>query len=175
MKRLWQSLHGMPPYLLSSIAGALTVAQAVLAFLFFDPGHEALQWAGWICLWSAGVFGVLPIITLGRRGGVPKGKGYVHTTALVDGGIYAIVRHPQGGVAGLLINLGVMLVARHWSTIVLGAISMALTYIDTFNQDRTCIDKFGEPYRRYMQRVPRVNFVAGVIRLLRRGKTKEAP
>jgi hypothetical protein len=37
-------------------------------------------------------------------------------------------------------------------------------------EDRYCIDRFGDDYRRYMQRVPRVNFVAGVIRLLRQGK-----
>jgi hypothetical protein len=30
--------------------------------------------------------------------------------------------------------------------------------------------KFGDDHRRYMQRVPRLNIVAGVIRLLRRGK-----
>ena len=173
MRRFQEFLYGLQPYLLASIAGALTVVQIILAFLLFQPGMEVLQWAGWICLWTAGLFGVLPIITLRQKGGVSKGKSYVHTTVLVDSGVYAIVRHPQGGVAGLLINLGVMFITRHWSVITLGVVALALTYTDTFKEDRYCIDKFGDDYRRYMQRVPRVNFVAGVIRLLRRGKRKE--
>jgi protein-S-isoprenylcysteine O-methyltransferase Ste14 len=173
MIRLPESLYELHPYLLASIAGALTVAQIILAFFLYQPGLEALEWAGWICLWTAGVFGVLPIIMLRRKGGVPEGKSYVHTTVLVDSGIYAIVRHPQGGVAGLLMNLGIILIARHWLIIALGVVAMALTYIDTFKEDGHCVEKFGDEYRTYMQRVPRVNFVAGVIRLLRRGKMEE--
>jgi protein-S-isoprenylcysteine O-methyltransferase Ste14 len=170
MSRFEGFLYGLRPYLLASIAGALTVAQIILAFLFHQPGSEIFQWAGWICLWTAGLFGVLPILTLRRKGGVSKGKSYVHTTVLVDSGIYALVRHPQGGVAGLLISLGVMLITRHWTVITLGVVAMALTYMDTFKEDLYGIDKFGDDYRRYMKRVPRVNVVTGLIRLLRRAQ-----
>ncbi len=173
MKRIQVFLYGLRPYVLASVSGALTVAQIILAFLLYEPGLEILQWAGWICLWISGLFGVLPIVSLRRMGGVPKGKSYVHTTVLVDTGIYAIVRHPQGGVAGLLINLGIMLIARHWLVTVLGSVALVLTYLDTFNEDRNCIEKFGDDYRRYMERVSRVNFVAGSIRLLRPGIKEE--
>jgi protein-S-isoprenylcysteine O-methyltransferase Ste14 len=156
------------PLLLSSIASVLTVAQIILAFFFNQPGLGALKWAGWICLWTSGVFGVLPIITFRRKGGVAKGESYMKTTVLVDTGIYAIVRHPQGGTAWLLINLGVMLVAQHWSSVMLGLASMVLAYADSFNADQSCIEKFGDVYKRYMERVPRVNAVAGIIRLVRR-------
>ncbi|MGD2148334.1 MAG: hypothetical protein PVH41_16700 [Anaerolineae bacterium] len=154
------------PFLLSSVAGALTVAQIVLAFFLNRHGSEALAWAGWICLWTSAVFGVLPIITFRRKGGVAKGESYVKTTVLVDSGLYALVRHPQGGTAWLLINLGVMLVAQHWSSVALGLPSLVLVYTDTFKADRYCIDKFGEAYRHYIERVPRVNFVVGIGRLL---------
>ena len=162
-------LPNLNPYLLSSIAGALTVAQIVLAFFLHRPGPEALDWIGWIFWWTAGIFGMLPIITFRVKGGVPKGQSYIKTTVLVDTGIYAIVRHPQGGVAGLLINLSVMLLARHWSSVVLGILSMALFYADTYyNTDQACIEKFGHAYEEYMEMVPRVNFLAGVLRLIRR-------
>ena len=156
------------PLLLSSVASVLTVAQIALAFFFNQPGLDALKWVGWICLWTSGVFGMLPIITFRRKGGVAKGESYMKTTVLVDTGIYAIVRHPQGGTAWLLINLGVMLVAQHWSSVTLGLASMVLAYVDSFNADQSCIEKFGDVYERYMERVPRVNFVAGIIRLVRR-------
>jgi protein-S-isoprenylcysteine O-methyltransferase Ste14 len=167
MKRFQEFFYGrLHPFLLSSIAGLLTVAQIALAFFVHGPGFEAAAWAGWICLWTSGIFGMLPIITFRRKGGVPSGESYLKTTVLVDSGIYAIVRHPQGGTAWLLINLGVMLVAQHWSSVVLGLVSMALVYADTFKADRTCIEKFGAAYSRYMERVPRVNFVIGIVRLV---------
>ena len=165
MKRFQGLLYGLHPYLLSSIAGTLTVAQIVLVFVLKQPRLKALEWAGWICWWIGAIFGVLPIITLRRKGGVAKGQSYMKTTVLVDTGIYAIVRHPQGGTAWLLLNLAAMLIAQHWSSLVLGLTSMALAYLDHFKADQRCIEKFGDPYRQYMQSVPRVNFVLGLIRL----------
>ncbi len=170
MKRFQEFVYGLHPFLLSSIAGVLTVAQIVLAFFLHRPGPEALEWAGWVCLWTSAIFGWLPIITFRRRGGVAKGESYIKTTVLVDTGIYAIVRHPQGGTAWLLINLGVMLIAQHWTSVLLGLASLVLVYLDIFKADQYCIEKFGDAYKRYMERVPRVNLVAGIIRLVQRRK-----
>jgi len=166
MKRFQEFLYSLHPFLLVSIASVLTVVQIVLAFFLYQPGSEALEWAGWICLWTAGFFGVLPIITFRRKGGVLKGKSYIKTTVLVDTGIYAIVRHPQMGVSWMLICPGVMLIAKHWSSVVLGVLAMVLAYLDLMKADQRCIEKFGDAYERYMQKVPRVNFVAGIIRLV---------
>lgn len=173
MKRFQKVLYSLHPFLLASIAGVLTVAQIVLAFLLHGRSPEALQWAGWICLWTLGIFGVLPIITFRSKGGVPKGESFTKTTVLVDTGIYAIVRHPQGGTTWLLINLGVMLIAWHWTSMILGLVSMGLVYADTFKADQYCIEKFGDPYKRYMQEVPRVNFLVGITRYLRRGRRQK--
>ena len=164
MIRFKELLYNLNPYFLSSFASVLTVAQIVLAFFLHGHGSEALQWAGWICLWTSGIFGVLPIMTFRRKGGVPKGESYTKTTVLVDTGIYAIVRHPQNGTAWLLINLGVILIAQHWTSLVLGLASMVLVYADNLKDDQYCIEKFGVAYKEYMERVPRVNFVAGIIR-----------
>ena len=167
MKRFQDFVYGLNPWLLSSIAGVLTVAQIVLAFILRRIGSEALEWAGWICLWTSAIFGMLPIITFRRNGGVSKGKSYIKTTVLVDTGIYAIVRHPQMGAAWMLICIGLMLITRHWSSIALGVPAMVLVYLDLLKADQSCTEKFGDAYRRYMERVPRVNLVAGIVRLLR--------
>jgi protein-S-isoprenylcysteine O-methyltransferase Ste14 len=172
MVRFQGHLYSLNPWLLSSIAGALTVAQIVLAFVLGEPRSAILEWAGWICLFTSAFFGWLPIFALRRRGGVAKGQSYIRTTVLVDSGIYAIVRHPQSGTAWLLINLGFILIAQHWCSLVLGLVSMVLAYVDLFNADRRCSEKFGEPYRQYMDRVPRVNFVLGLVRLLRRAGSR---
>lgn len=169
MKDFKEIFYNLHPLLLSSVASLLTIAQIILAFFLYGNGPEALKWTGWICIWISAIFGILPIITFRRKGGVPEGESYMKTTRLVDSGIYAIVRHPQGGTAWLLINLGVMLVAWHWTSLVLGLASMCLVYADTFKADQYCIEKFGDAYRHYMRKVPAVNFLAGILRFLQSG------
>ena len=167
VKRFQKFLYSLHPLLLSSIASVLTVAQIALAFFLQGYALEVLEWVGWICIWVSGIFGILPIITFRTKGGVSRGESYMKTTVLVDTGIYAIVRHPQGGTAWLLINLGIMLIAGDWTSVVLGLVSMGLIYADTFKTDQYLIDKFGDAYKRYIERVPRMNFVVGIIRLVR--------
>ncbi len=118
--------------------------------------------------YQVGWFSLDQLETLRKKGGVPQGKSYVHTTTLVETGIYAIVRHPQIGTAWLLMCTGLMFITQHWISVALGVPAMALAYLDVLKADQDCIDKFGDAYRRYMERAPRVNFVAGIARLLTR-------
>ncbi len=167
MKSFREFIYNLHPYALCCISAPLTIAQIVLAFVIHQPRNETLQWAGWILWWASAVLGWLPIFTFRRRGGVAKGKSYVHTTRLVDTGIYAVVRHPQMGTAWLLMCVALMLITQHWISVELGVPAMVLAYLDVLKADQRCIEKFGDAYRRYMERVPRVNFVTGVIQLAR--------
>ena len=78
-----------------------------------------------------------------------------------------VVQHPQY-LSFMLINVGLMLIAQHGLVIAMGAVAVVLNYIIALEADRAGIEKFGDAYRRYMQKVPRMNFLAGLIRLLRR-------
>jgi protein-S-isoprenylcysteine O-methyltransferase Ste14 len=170
MKRWQEFLYHLHPFLLCAIWAPLVIAQIVLAFLLRQPGSEALREAGWVAWWLSAIFGWLPIFTLRSKGGVAKGDSFVKTTQLVTTGIYAIARHPQMGAAGLLMCLGLMLITQHWASVALGVPAMILIYLDLLKADECCIQKFGDAYRRYMERVPRVNFVLGIIRLLQPSK-----
>jgi protein-S-isoprenylcysteine O-methyltransferase Ste14 len=160
-------LDGLPAHLLAWIWAALLFLQMGLAFFVFtEPRSQGLRVAGWT-IWALGtVFAVVPIFTLRTRGRVPPGKSYMETTDLVDTGIYAIVRHPQSGTAGILLNLALALIGQHWLLVILAAVSIALLYIDLIKADQACIQKFGPDYEDYMKRVPGVNFLAGILRLL---------
>ena len=70
------------------------------------------------------------------------------------------------GLAGMLIGIGVSLIAQHWAVAVLGAVVVIIFYVDTYEEERSCLAKFGEAYEKYMQRVPRANFILGIVRLL---------
>ena len=151
-------------------ASVLIVAQYILAFFIFKlPGLRVLQWIGWGIWLLSLYFGIAPIVIFRRKGGVANGKSYVATTCLVDTGLYAIVRHPQY-LAGILFSLALMLMAQHWVVISLGFISMVLLYFNIQAADRDGLDKFGDEYRLYMQKVPQVNFILGFIRWLRSGR-----
>jgi len=133
-----------------------------------EPGfYLPLFIIAWI-VWAFGMVLVMaPIIMFPRRGGVPKGKSFVHTTKLVDTGIYAVVRHPQytGGIYAIFITT--LLAYPHWLFAVLGVLGVTLTYISCIDEDKRLIQQFGDKYKEYMQRVPRVNIFLGVIRLWR--------
>lgn len=123
---------------------------------------------GWV-VWSVGMVLVMaPIVVFPRRGGIPKGKSFVHTTRLVDSGIYAVVRHPQylGGI--LSIFVATLLLYPHWLFAILGIPGAVILYWSTREEEQRLVERFGKDYRAYMQRVPRMNLILGIIRLLRK-------
>jgi len=77
-----------------------------------------------------------------------------------------MVRHPQY-LGWLLMYPAMMLFNTHWLIVVLGLLGMVCVYLFTRQEDTHLVEKFGKPYERYMQAVPRMNFITGVIRLVR--------
>ena len=143
------------------------ILQFVLFFFFYynHMGIDVLLYVGWF-LWGLSIiFGIVPMHTFRKKGGVRKGKSYIHTTKLVDTGIYSIVRHPQY-LAGFLLIIALMLLTQHWLCIIAGMIALVAFYVDTLRADAQAIEKFGREYKRYMRRVPRLNFVLGITRRL---------
>jgi len=112
------------------------------------------------------VFGMLPVMEFRKKGRVRNGKSYIHTTQLVDTGIYSIVRHPQY-VTFILWALAGMLLFQHWIVVFLGIPIFPLTYIDLIKADKDAIKQFGDDYKAYMKKVPRANFLLGIIRRFR--------
>ena len=152
--------------LLAVILTLAMVGQIVLAFILYsEKANTAIVNLGWVILWISAVFGWLPIFTFKKYGGVPKEKSYIQTTLLVERGVYAIVRHPQY-LAGILMGLALPLISQHWLVGVLGLIVILVTYFNTFDEEQLNLEKFGETYHQYMHRVPRLNFLLGIYRLL---------
>ena len=128
--------------------------------------YPALFIIGWV-VWAFGMVLVMaPIVMFPRRGGVPKGKSFVNTTRLVDTGIYAVVRHPQytGGVFSIFLTT--LLWYPHWLFGVLGVIGTVVIYMSCREEDQRLIEQFGNDYRTYMKRVPRMNILLGIFRII---------
>jgi protein-S-isoprenylcysteine O-methyltransferase Ste14 len=143
----------------------------VLTVVLETTSYQALSIVGWV-VWTFGMVLVLaPMVMFPRWGGVAKGKSFVHTTRLVDTGIYSVVRHPQylGGVFALFV--ATLLWYPHWLFGVLGAIATAVIYISSREEDQRLVQQFGDDYVNYMQSVPGMNLPLGLIRLLRRRRS----
>jgi protein-S-isoprenylcysteine O-methyltransferase Ste14 len=54
-----------------------------------------------------------------KKGGAPKGESIVHTTVLIDSGVYPAVRHPQY-LGFMLFILALVLMFQHWLSIFSG-------------------------------------------------------
>ena len=142
----------------------------VLLKVIEPKGNNILSILG-VFFWSVGmIFVIYPVIYFKLKGGVSKGKSYVKTNTLVTSGLYSIVRHVQytGGI--LSIFIATPLLYPHWIFVILGIPGILLTYLGTKREDKLMIEKFGAEYNRYMNKVPAINIVAGVIRKLNETK-----
>jgi len=156
-----------------TILTILMVAQIILFIIFFNYGKVSLlKYIGYFCWALSAIFGWFPIYEFKKKGKVPKRKSYIYTTELVTSGVYSIVRHPQY-LAGMLLSLAFILISQHWSVLILGVPAIIIFYEDMFDADKSSIKKFGDDYKRYMKRVPRMDFFTGLIRLIKHKNSKK--
>ena len=148
------------------VGGVLLLVQFALLWVLDTSvdvkGLETLAWAVWLV---AVTLIALSLLTLHRRGQARPGRDCVETEALVDTGVYALVRNPMY-LGWNLMYLSVALFKPHWILTALGLLGVACVYAFTIQEERLLLGKFGDAYRGYMQAVPRFNVVAGAIRLL---------
>ena len=136
----------------------------VLLKVIEPQGNNILSYLGFI-FWSVGmIFVIYPVIYFKLKGNVSKGKSFVKTNKLVTSGLYSIIRHVQytGGI--LAIFIATPLLYPHWIFIVLGIPGILLVYLGTKREDKLLIEKFGNDYKKYMDKVPAINILAGILR-----------
>ena len=154
----------------ATFSSILFISQIVVGIYLLSEisQNEILAYIGvGIYVFAGMVFGALPVFEFRRKGGVGKGQSYIHTTKLVDTGIYSVVRHPQY-LTFIMWAIAGILLFQHWFVILLGIPVIPLTYVDLIKADKDAIGKFGENYKAYMKKVPRANFLLGIIRRLRK-------
>jgi protein-S-isoprenylcysteine O-methyltransferase Ste14 len=71
----------------------------------------------------------------------------------------------------LLISASI-LISQHWLSAIAGVLALVWLYTDVIPRaEKELLIKFGDDYRRYMERVPSLNPIIGLIRLLREGRS----
>jgi protein-S-isoprenylcysteine O-methyltransferase Ste14 len=146
------------------IVNGLTIVVyfALLSVLEIPPALDILQYVGWILLAVGIALVILAFAAL-------LGK---HTKAVIDRGILSVVRHPMY-LGAMFIFLAMVFFLPHWIMAILSLVSIIYIYWFMVVEETRNIEKFGDDYESYMQLVPRVNLLAGFIKLLlRRRKVK---
>jgi protein-S-isoprenylcysteine O-methyltransferase Ste14 len=159
---------GIRAFFLYWIAGVSLLAAWLLpGLLGADPRLQALRGVGW-GIWTVAV-GLIWVSILSPRGkGVAQqGENEACASITIDGGIYAVIRHPRY-LGWLLVYVAVVMLTQHWLAATVAIPGMACVYLISRREDRRLVEKLGPAYELYMQCVPALNLVAGLIRLLRR-------
>jgi protein-S-isoprenylcysteine O-methyltransferase Ste14 len=148
------------------LASATTVL-LIIAVQFLPRGdHQIVRIVGVVMLLMAAVFIFTPFYLLSKYGSMEAGKTYMQAEEVVQRGLYSIMRHPQY-FGYMLLACGFTLLSQHWVAVLFTILSVAFYSRQAVEEEGYCLVQFGEPYARYLQRVPRFNFVLGVWRVLR--------
>jgi len=152
----------------SIIYWSAMIAQVILVFFYYNYYHlEILYWLGWGFMILFIIIGGLPKDAFKKYGRAEKGKSYLYTTKLVDKGIFAIIRHPYW-LCWILLSISLTLLSQHIIMITLAMIAISIIYLETFSLDKGLIEKFGEDYKEYKKKVPRMNLIFGIIKYMLR-------
>ena len=114
-----------------------------------------IKYLAWILLGSGLVLIVLSITTLVSNRDV----------GLIEWGIYGIVRHPMY-LGAMLLFLSWIFFLPHWIIVLISSVNIAVVYWFILQGESQNITKFGDRYRRYIETVPRINLLVGLIRRL---------
>ena len=161
--KIWDTVAVMVMFM-QIIGGALygVISGPFLGLIF-------LSYLGWFVLAVALFLFFSPAMYYPKAGKPGTGKGLMDTTVVVDRGTYGIVRHPQILSCILLISSSI-LISQHWLSALIGVLLIVWFYVETAKEEKGLVLKFGDDYKRYMEKVPRMNFLVGLIRRLRRGR-----
>ena len=148
--------------------GILFVGQVFLCFISYNgAGLDFVLYIGWAVFAFSIILGWLSRLAFEEKGKSPEGKSFIHTTVVVESGIYAVVRHPMY-LSGVLLFVSLVLISQHWLSLIFSIPVIVYFYIGTCSEERSSIKKFGDTYIAYMQRVPRMNLLLGIFRFWRR-------
>ncbi|MGB3347108.1 MAG: isoprenylcysteine carboxylmethyltransferase family protein [Candidatus Humimicrobiia bacterium] len=146
-------------FFIASILSVLAFpCNLLIIFKVLEPNDIKMLWyIGWI-FWVVGMtLIILPYYYLFYR----------KVKVLIDSGIYAIVRHPLYLGWILAIFVATIFLYQHWLFVIIGIPGIVSVYLISRQEEQTNIEKFGNEYKRYMQKVPGMNLLVGVIRMIR--------
>ena len=148
------------------LSGILFVGQVATSFIYYNwAGIDVVLYIGWAIIGIA-FFGLgsMARIAFLKKGASANKKKWLETTVIVDTGVYSIIRHPMY-LSFMMYPVALMCISQHWLSVVLGIPFISYMYFSMISEERNNIKRFGDAYLSYMKKVPRMNIIAGFVRL----------
>jgi protein-S-isoprenylcysteine O-methyltransferase Ste14 len=143
----------------------------IFAILFYDSAKlTAALYSGWLLF----AFGVCMVFLASQSRRRAREKTDPSKNVVIETGMYAYVRHPEF-FSQFFVVFGLVFISQYWVSIVVGAVLIAFLWLAIIDEEKRNKEKFGEAYIAYMQRVPRINLIAGMIRQMRQKRRIQAP
>ena len=111
-------------------------------------------------LYVPAAFFVISAFTTLKRKGKPE-AGWESTTVMISSNVFRIVRHPLY-LGTAIWAIAFILTFQSIPTTVLGIVSIFCCWMASKKEDAFNIDKFGDSYKEYMERVPMWNAFKGL-------------
>ena len=133
----------------------------IIAINLFPSNIEELVVAGYTIFGIGALLYILSVLTLRKKG----------VSNIVDGGIYGIVRHPMY-LGAMIMFFSHIFLGQNWLVIIGTTVALACCYLIILSDEERNLEKYGDDYKAYMKKIPRANFLLGIIRHLRQRKNK---
>lgn len=156
-------------YIIYSILFMFFIGLIVLCLLYFNNLKTIwLVYIGVIIILIAFlVFGGLSKSAFKKYAKTSNNENWLDTKVVVERGIYSVVRHPIY-LSFMMYVMGLIFISQHWLSLFFGIPIIVLMYQCMRDEEKNNIAKFGNDYKLYMKKVPRANFMLGIIRYIRR-------
>jgi protein-S-isoprenylcysteine O-methyltransferase Ste14 len=136
----------------------------IIAINLLPPIFEELIVVGYTIFGVGAVLYILSVLTLRRKS----------VSDIVENGVYGVVRHPMY-LGAMIMFFSHIFLGQNWIVALGTIVALVCCYLIVLSDEQQNREKFGDAYKRYMQTVPRMNILLGILRLLqrRRGKSQE--
>jgi protein-S-isoprenylcysteine O-methyltransferase Ste14 len=61
-------------------------------------------------------------------------------------------------------TFGLIFISQYWLVVIIGTLRIFMLYYVILAEERMDINRFGSLYRDYQKRVPRLNFIKGILK-----------
>ena len=140
----------------------------VSTIIFYNSDNlVALLYLGWLTL-ALGVIFLLWASQSRKKGRIRES---ISKESFVESGMYAFVRHPEF-LGHILIISALVMISQHWISLTIGVMLIILLYLAIIEEEKRNIEMFGDMYRGYIRRIPRINLLIGILKRYA-GKGKE--
>jgi len=147
------------PRLYKLVLGTAFLLNMVAVTVSFPPMMEGLMSVGWILFGIGALLYILSAITLRRR----------DERHVVESGVYGLVRHPLY-LGAMMMFCSHIFLGQNGLVVVGTLVAVVCCYLLMLADEQQNVEAFGDDYTQYMQRVPRMNLLSGLLRRRRRTK-----